>query len=326
MIPEKTVRRILQGHGLEAESLETSLSGRFYSFPARNKRGRKYWVKVRNSNDPAAKKEMRKEVAVTRLVSPALNDSPGTFRTMKYLNGEEKSAPEWLIYEFVPGSPPGDALVGFDEKFLTKKNIDRTISTWKRLKGLDLAGIEMPRRGPAWFRQELERHGARQGRSFPLPPRLVRAAKKYVAEKRPLMQQAGFCFCHGDAYPQNFLRNKTGYFMIDWGMAHLNSPAFDPATIWFSAWKDKKWQSALLDRLLSPGASPSPEGFRAGFTAVVARQTFKTCRAYSTFYDHPEKWVIDPPKNEKEYFPEIRPVIARAHAAHVRNLEGLLAK
>ncbi|MBU0731739.1 phosphotransferase [Patescibacteria group bacterium] len=319
MTSAKNIEVILKKHGLTADHYKKSLSGRFYSFPAQNKSGEHFFMKIRNDKTLKAKKEITKEVEVTMRTGQALNKRPDVLHTMHVIGGQTKVAPEWFIYEFVKGTSPGDALSGYNKDFLTKNNLKKVVKTWQLIQAIDVSDLDLSSRKFDWFDRQFNRYTKKIPKSFFLPKSLINKSVKYLAENKTIINKAPLVLNHGDMFPQNLIQDNSKFSIIDWGMAHLNNQAFDLATIWFNAWQSQSWQKELLKSL------PQDEIFQACFRAVAIRQTMMIMSIYGNIYDHPEKWRRRPPRNEVKYFTSVKPLVQRAFEAHSKNLEDLLA-
>lgn len=292
-----------------------SLSGRFYSFMAKNKQSQKFWVKIIKSKTKAAAAELSQEVKTLKLVDQNLNKKTNVIKSLTFIDGQSLKKPQWLIYKFAVGKPIGDVILGYNKSFLTPKNLNKTINSFKAIHAIKPKNLKLSSRKHSWYLSEYKKYTKKIPKSFKLDKKTIKQAGDFLKQNKQTINQAELVLTHGDLFPQNILKNKNKYTIIDWGTVHLNNPAFDLATIYFNAYKNPAWQKKLL------AAYPD---YLIYFKAVVIKQTLMLMNIYGNIYDHPEKWKNQWPYYEKKYFLKIKPQIKKAWQAHSRSLKNLL--
>ena len=291
-----------------------SLSARFFSFKAENQKGEKFWIKIaKNKKAVAVRHELIREIKVLKKVDVALNNSNTSLDSLQFVAGETKKYPEWLIYKFAPGRESGDILLGYNPSFLTDQNLKKINNTFIKVQKINVKNINLPKKRYSWYISEFNKYTKKFPNTFHLSPRLFDECQIYLKTHKKEIEKPTLVLSHGDLFPQNFLKFKEHYTIIDWGSAQLVNPAYDLATIYFNARRNKKFQNKLLKKYSSPG-----------FTAAVIRLTVMTMNNYGNIYDHPESWDNNFPYYRKEYYTKIHPQIKIAWQDHKNNLTTLL--
>ena len=227
--------------------------GRFYTTPCKTKEDKKVIFKMRVEDYPETKDFFEKEIKVNQLFA-SFRGSEKDLPVPKFLDGDYKSTPEWIMYDFIDGSVAGNFYDGIYAKNIGNFPVDSFIGVIEKIHKMSIllaSGqnlITLEKRGHDAYLRDFNMYGARMKPFF--KEREIDKVKGIFNSYENLLNRKTNTVTHGDLHPGNIiLMKKGGVAVIDWFYVHLNNIAFDFAFL-FTETDNERFRKKLLEKFV----------------------------------------------------------------------------
>lgn len=238
---------------------------RFYTAPCRDAAGREVVFKMRTEDFAETRIYFRREIEINRLF--ARHAGPEEKMSVpRFLDGDSRHAPEWMVYAFIAGQEAGDFYNGLTlsrrERFPLPALLD-AFGQMHRMSAFAPGEATLKRETGADYLR------AFAGHAFCLEPFFapgeIAAAREILAAGVPRLDAAPAVITHGDFHPGNLLLTPAGgVAILDWYNVMLNNLAFDPA-FFILELTEPKLRTRLLEAFagqMAPARAEFEELFR----------------------------------------------------------------
>ncbi len=246
---------------------------RFYTVLCLDKKSKKKVIfKMRTENYSETRDFFRKEIRINQLFASARKNKKN-LSVPRFLDGNWKSAPEWMLYDYIEGETAGDFYNGFGRKALAKFSVVNFISAIEAAHKLSFLAkkknlIKLDKKGYGWYKQEFNKYSARLKPFF--SEKEIEKAGEILDSHRKLLDEKCEIITHGDLHPGNIVITPQNQIAIlDWFYVHLNNIAFDLAYVYLDI-IDKKTRKKLLDEFTNKLVKNKEE-----FSALFRSSTLK---------------------------------------------------
>ncbi len=222
---------------------------RFYTVVCVDKNNKKVIFKMRTENYPETRNFFRKEIRINQLFADCYKDRKD-LSAPKYIDGNYKTAPEWMIYDYIEGKPMGDFYSGFNKKMISKFSVGSFINSMKMVHSMSsVIGsgnlIKLEKKGYEYYKKELDMYSGRLKPFF--LEKEVKKAREVLNSYRDLLDESCVIITHGDLHAGNIIiTDKKQIAVIDWFYVHLNNIAFDVAFLYMERLYGDKLRKEIL--------------------------------------------------------------------------------
>jgi aminoglycoside phosphotransferase len=203
---------------------------RFYTAPCRAASGKKVIFKMRTEDYAPTQQFFRREIRINELFTRFYEKSR-VLTVPRFLDGDAESAPEWMVYEFIPGHEAGDFYNGLAPESAAHLDVAALVEGMRNMQAMsELARgeIALERETGAQFLAAYEAESACLAPFF--SEQEIRAGQELLAEGRVLLDEAEVVVVHGDFHPGNIiLKDGGGLAFIDWYDVGLSNAVYDLA-------------------------------------------------------------------------------------------------
>lgn len=224
---------------------------RFYTEPCRDKRGGKVIFKMRTEDYLETKESFCREIQINQLFVDFYKRSR-KLSVPKFIDGDSRHVPEWMVYEFIPGSEAGDLYNGLFKSNIKNFPLESLIAGMKNMQKMSaFAAGEIKLKAQKYEDFELA-YKEYSGNLAPFfgPKEIAQGAKILQAHKE-LLDAKSVVITHGDFHPGNLVITPGGKIaVIDWYYVHLNNMAFDIAFLYLEI-ADKKFRKKVLEKFIA---------------------------------------------------------------------------
>jgi len=237
---------------------------RFYTVPCyvKNNKRKKVVFKMRIENYYETRNFFRKEIKINKLFTRCYNKEKNLF-VPKYIDGNCKQSPEWMIYDYIEGKTAGDYYNGFYKETLSKfpiKNFIKGVKTTHTMSSLinNKNLINLEKKGYIYYRKEYDIYKDRLKPFF--SKKEIDKAKDIFISYKHLLDKKCAIVTHGDLHPGNIIITHNNQIaIIDWFYVHLNNMAFDIAFLYMEMWQNKKVRNKILNDFAKVFSKNEPE-------------------------------------------------------------------
>lgn len=246
---------------------------RFYTALCLNKKtGKKVIFKMRIEDYPQTRDFFRKEIRINQLFAN-LYKGKKDLSVPRFLKGDWKKTPEWMLYDYIEGETAGDFYNGFGKRALAKFSAADFVNALGSAHKLSFLAkkkniIKLEKKGYRWHKQEFNKYKARLNPFF--SEKEIEKADEILDSNRKLLDEKCEIITHGDLHPGNIIitpRNKIA--LLDWFYVHLNNIAYDLAYVYLDI-IDKKARKKLLSEFIKRLVKDKEE-FSALFQASILK-------------------------------------------------------
>jgi len=238
--------------GFEKISDSIKKEKRFFTTAVRDKKGEKFFLKVRLQKNKEVIRDFKKEIAVYKLFEKHFKKKSATLPRIISL-GKYRNL-QWSLAGFIEGDLAGwaDKDFGFKKKFLENSNpkdLAKEINRYRSIPFNEIKKLKLYHQGSWWYWQDfnfyLKNYLKRQST---IKRKEIEKSTKILKKRKELLEREAKFLCHGDLYPNNLIITPSNKIpILDWGRSNFNNPSFDIAFIYLNAWKNKKWQESFLN-------------------------------------------------------------------------------
>ena len=260
---------------------------RFLTTAVRNKKGEKFFLKVRLQKNKEVVRDFKKEIAVYKLFGEYFKKKCTAFPII-ISSGKYRNL-QWSLAGFIEGNLAGwaDNDFGLSKKFLENSNpkdLAKEINRYQSIPFNKIKKLKLYHQGSWWYWQDFNFYLKNYlGKQSIIKQKEIEKSTKILKGKKELLESEAKFLCHGDLYPNNLMLTPSNKISIlDWGRSNFNNPSFDIAFIYLSAWRNKKWQKSFLNHYFVNQSNK--EKFKKLFQASLISLTI---RLSAHCYKHP---------------------------------------
>lgn len=243
---------------------------RFYTAPCRDRAGNRVIFKMRTEDHRITRAFFRREIRINRQFLKCGGCRP-QMAVPRYIAGDSARAPEWMVYEFIPGREAGDFYNGLFSDKVEGFPLKSLVAAMKDIGDLSSVlenGIRLHRES---FSDHIRAYLGYCQRLRPFfSGAEIKQAEKILQSGRALLDRASTVVTHGDFHPGNIvITDKKRIAIIDWYAVRIDNPAFDLAFLYLEI-SDQALRRKLLQTFLREAVSDH-DGFRELFRLDVLR-------------------------------------------------------
>lgn len=309
---EKEVHDRLSHLGLKAQYVfdVSKHQERFYTVPCQNQKGGQVIFKMRTEDCPATQASFRREILINQVFLQFYKRSR-KMSVPKFIDGDSRHVPEWMVYEFIPGCAAGDFYNGLHPSHLKNFPLESLVAGMKNMQKMSaFAAGEMELKAQKYEDFERAYQSSRPVLAPFFSAAQIAQGAKILRSHRELLDEKSVAIAHGDFHPGNLVITPSGKIaVIDWYYVQLNNLAFDLAFLYLEI-ADKKFRKKVLEKFVAEVVD-DPAEFRQLFRLDILRLV---PQKLSVLRD--ALFVLNP--KQKDYYANLTP-------AGVAKLEANLA-
>lgn len=244
---------------------------RFYTAPCRDAAGGKVVFKMRTEDFVETKEYFRREIEINRMFAKRYKKR-GKLSVPRFIEGDSKHVPEWMVYEFIEGYESGDFYNGLLKNNIKSFPLPSLMAAMKNIRSAaDFAKGEVKLKAEKHkdFIAAFEKDRARL-ETFFTEQEIVRAEEILRGGKK-ILDAKNDTITHGDFHPGNLIITPAKEIaIIDWYYVHLNNFAFDIAFLYLEI-ANKKFRKKVLESFVDSLAKKDRADFWILFRLDILR-------------------------------------------------------
>lgn len=206
---------------------------RFYTVPCRDAEGNRFVFKMRTEDHRATRSFFRREIGIIRQFArrySAVDPSP----VPRFVAGDIRRSPEWMVYEFIPGTEAGDFYNGFSADKAKDLSLRSLVAAMKDIRDFSDSledGIDLRRKG---YRDCCRDYAGYRELLRPFFSETeIGQAERMLRSGKELLDLRNTVITHGDLHPGNLIIiDRRHIAIIDWYSACFDNAAADPAFLY----------------------------------------------------------------------------------------------